>query len=190
VSSVPAGVQSDEALLLALANGEPEAVAALYRRHGARMVAFARRYVGDAGAAEDVVIGLISRWLERPPQTSSVERATAFLATSTYHAAVDWMRRDRAEQGRKPRQDTAVSHVQSALVVEVPPNASRESMRRRLTSAMERMRDDERLLLETHYGQALSVDECMERLGITRAAFHQRVHRARTRLARLLEAER
>jgi DNA-directed RNA polymerase specialized sigma24 family protein len=52
------------------------------------------------------------------------------------------------------------------------------------------LRDDERLLLEAHYGRALTAEECMSQLGITRAAFHQRVHRARTRLARLLEAAR
>jgi RNA polymerase sigma-70 factor, ECF subfamily len=182
-------VESDQRLLQRLAEGDQEAIAAVYGRHGARMVAFAKRYVGDLGAAEDVVIGLIGRWLERPPHTGGVEHVTAFLATSVYHAAVDWIRRERAEQGRPPRQDSIPSRTAAVPVVEPDGETSREAMRARLAAAMAQLRDDERLLLEAHYGRALTADECMSHLGITRAAFHQRVHRARERLARLLEAE-
>lgn len=180
----------DQALLQGLARGEPEAAAALFRQHGARMVAFARRYVGDPAAAEDVVIGLIGRWLERPPRTSSVEHVGAFLATSVYHAAIDWIRRERAAQGMPPRGVPLDSHhPRTAPLVDASSMSSPESMRRRLSSALERLSEEERVLLETHYGRALTVDECMAQFGVTRAAFHQRVHRARVRLARLLEAE-
>jgi RNA polymerase sigma-70 factor, ECF subfamily len=185
----PVSVEPDQQLLVALADGDPEAIAAVYRRHGARMVAFARRYVHDAGAAEDVVIGLIGRWLERPPRIGSVERISAFLATSVYHAAIDWIRRERAAQGRPPRDETHHSLLATAPVTTPSSDTSRESLRTRLARAMEKMRDDERLLLESHYGQALTTEECMSQLGITRAAFHQRLHRARVRLGRLLEAD-
>lgn len=185
----PVGLDSDHALLQALAQGDQNAVAAVYRRHGAKMIAFARRYVRDVGAAEDIVIGLIGRWLERPPPTGNVQHVSAFLATSVYHAAVDWMRRERAEQGRPPREDASFARLGTEPVAVLDPATSREAMRERLAKAMEQLREDERLLLEAHYGRALTADECMSRLGITRAAFHQRVHRARARLARLLEVE-
>jgi RNA polymerase sigma factor (sigma-70 family) len=173
--------ESDHDLLHALARGEPHAVATLYQRHGARMVAFARRYVKDYGAAEDVVIGLLGRWLERPPRVREVERAPAFLATSVYHAAVDWIRRERAEQGQPPR----------IRGDEFSPRApvAREDMRGRLSAALERLSAGERLLLESHYGRALTTEESMEQLGISRPAFHQRLHRARVHLAALLAEE-
>ena len=179
----------DVALLQGLSRGEPEAVAALFRQHGPRMVAYARRYVGDTSVAEDVVIGLIGRWLERPPRTSTVEHLHAFLATSVYHACIDWIRRERAQQGMKPRSDRSERRALVLPLVESAGEGSVESMRKRLASALERLADEDRLLLEVHYGRALTVDECMAHLGITRAAFHQRAHRARERLARLLEAE-
>src|SRR4029077_21242096 len=136
------------------------------------------RYVRDSAAAEDVVIGLLGRWLERPPQVRDTERISAFLATSVYHAAVDWIRRERAERGQRPRGGSA----------ELPPRAhvDRVDMRSRLGAAMAKLSPPHRLLLETHDGRALPTEECMEQLGISRAAFHQRLHRARSHLAELL----
>lgn len=170
---------SDQELLGGLARGEAEAVAALYRHHGARMVAFARRYVSGAGIAEDVVSGLLGRWLERPPRVREADRLVAFLATSVYHASVDWVRRERAEQGRPPRIPGSETERRAP--------AAREDLRDRLRAALEMLSADERTLLETHYGRALTTEECMELLGISRAAFHQRLHRARVHLAELLK---
>jgi len=164
-----------------LARGEAQAIATLYRRHGAHMVAFAGRYVRNPAAAEDVVTGLLGRWLERPPRVHDAERMSAFLATSVYHAAVDWIRHERAQQGQPPR----------AGMPEQPPKprVERVDMRAGLRAALARLPNGERLLLETHYGRALTTEECMEQLGISRAAFHQRLHRARVHLTELLEAQ-
>jgi len=170
--------ESEQDLLDALARGEAQAIATLYQRHGARMVAFARRYVRHPAAAEDVVISLLGRWLERPPQVRDAERMSAFLATSVYHAAIDWIRRERAEQGQPPRAGSA----------EQPQaHVDRVDRRAALAAALAKLAPSERVLLETHYGRALSTDECIEQLGISRAAFHQRLHRARLHLAELLE---
>ena len=184
--------QSDQQLLLDLSLGRPHAVALLYQRHGRRMLAFARRYVNSSGAAEDVVVGLLGRWLEHPPHVREVERISAFLATSVYHAAIDWMRRDRAEQGQPPRGSASAGLAdsrQGTPLVEPEARASREGLKARLDSALTRLSSSDRMLLETHYGRVLSPDECMAEMGIGRAAFHQRLHRARTRLARLLATD-
>jgi RNA polymerase sigma factor (sigma-70 family) len=153
------------------------------------MVAFARRYVTEDGVAEDIVEELLRRWLERPPHVHNHDRLNAFLATSVYHAAIDWMRRDRAEQGRPPRSpdETGLRDGRkSPWVTEPNTGESRESLQRRLATALEQLSGPDRLLLEAHYGQALTPDECMTLLGIGRDAFHQRLHRARGRLAGLL----
>jgi RNA polymerase sigma-70 factor (ECF subfamily) len=179
--------ESDEDLLRSLGDGEPQAVALLYQRYGSKMVAFARRYVADEGSAEDVVVEILRRWLERPPSVHDVERLSAFLATSVYHAAIDWIRRDRAEQGQPPRITADVS--QHADRTPTEGRAIRERLAARLGTALDQLSGPDRLLLETHYGQALTAEECMTQLGISRAAFHQRLHRARTRLARLLATD-
>ena len=156
------------------------------------MVAFAARFVGDRSAAEDVVVSLLGRWLERPPHIGSADRMGAFLATSVYRAAIDWIRRDRAQQGRPPRSapaPAAIDRRRAGPLPDVGFGAEHGVMRRRLESAMEGLSPGEKTLLESHYGHALTADECMESLGISRAAFHQRLHRARVHLARLLARE-
>lgn len=178
--------ESDEELLAALKRGEPRSLGLLYQRHGGKMVGFARRFLRDQESAEDVVVDLMRRWLERPPSVREAERMTAFLATSVYHAAVDWIREDRAEQGRPPR---SVRESDPRTPVAIFPSAERQRLRHGLSSALGRLSSDDRTLLEARYGRALTSEECMSVLQITRAAFHQRLHRARTRLASLLEAE-
>jgi RNA polymerase sigma factor (sigma-70 family) len=182
---------SDGDLRRLLAAGAPDAVSLLYQRYGSKMLAYARRYVADEGAAEDVVIDLLRRWLERPPAVHEIERLGAFLATSIYHAAIDWIRRDRAERGQPPRSDEhGLGRARSGGVLDLQSAepAARDTLAARLANALAQLSNADRLLLESHYGHALTAEECMTLLGISRATFHQRLHRARTRLARLLTA--
>jgi RNA polymerase sigma-70 factor (ECF subfamily) len=179
-------IDSDEELLDALRRGEPRALGLLYQRHGGRMLGFARRFVGNQESAEDVVVDLMRRWLERPPRVRDAQRLTSFLATSVYHAAVDWIREDRAGQGRPPRSDQESDPRGDAALYST---GDREQLQRTLNNALARLSSADRTLLETHYGQALTSEECMTLLHVSRVAFHQRLHRARKRLASLLEAE-
>jgi RNA polymerase sigma factor (sigma-70 family) len=178
---------ADSDLLRGLADGEPEAVARLFERYNSKMVAFARRYVGDE--ADDVVHELMQRWLEDPPRPRDSGRLSSFLAVSVYHASIDWIRRERAARGEAPR-SPAGDRVVESRGSSVAPTLSAESRQLReakLAAALERISSADRLLLESHYGHALTADECMALLGISRDAFHQRVHRARARLLSLLE---
>ena len=181
--------EGDRELLEALRRGEARSLAALYQRYGGKMLGFARRFVADQDAAEDVVIDLFRRWLEHPPRVQDAERLSAFLATSVYHAAVDWVRRDRAEQGQTPRLQADPDTPGPGSMVAVGQDASREVLQSRLARAMAHLSSQDRALLETHYGQALTTEECMTVLQVSRAAFHQRLHRARERLGRLLAEE-
>jgi RNA polymerase sigma factor (sigma-70 family) len=179
---------ADGDLLRGLADGEPDAVARLFERYGSKMVAFARRYVGNE--ADDVVDELMRRWLEAPPRPRDSGRLSSFLAVSVYHASIDWIRRERAARGEVPRPPAAGSEPESTGQSVTPALApeSRQRLEARLAAALEQLSDSDRLLLESHYGHALTADECMDLLGITRDAFHQRLHRARTRLLGLLGA--
>ena len=189
MSSVSDTSDSDSQLLVSLSRGDPEAVANLFLHYGPRMVGFAQRYVGARETAEDVVGDLLERWLHNPPSVRGQEHLRGFLATSVYHAAVDLIRRDRAAQGKPPRSaDFAPLHdpLRRQPFVDSRPEFPPGGLLTRLPAALDQLSHSDRLLLETYYGQALSPEECMSMLRIGRAAFHQRLHRARMRLARLL----
>jgi RNA polymerase sigma-70 factor, ECF subfamily len=180
---------ADGDLLRGLADGEPDAVARLFERYGSKMVAFARRYVGGEADADDVVDDLMQRWLEQPPRPRDSGRLISFLAVSVYHASIDWIRRERAAQGQVPRPagSAATASPTGSAVPASTGGASRQALESRLAAALERISSSDRLLLESHYGHALTSGECMALLGISRDAFHQRLHRARARLLSLLE---
>lgn len=187
-----ASVPGDDELLRALGEGEVHAIALVYQRHGAKMVSFARRYVNDPGSAEDVVAELLGHWLERPPRIRDADRISAFLSTSVYHAAIDWIRRERVAHGSPPRGEPAVVLADGRLkgpISDAGREASKDALRTRLANALDQLSPADRLLLEGHYAQALTPSESMQLLGINRAAFDQRLHRARTRLAELLSMD-
>src|SRR5260370_37361503 len=119
------------------------------------MIACARSYVRHEGTAEDIVGGLLGKWLERPPQVAEAQRMVAFLATSVYHAAIDWIRRERAEQGQPPRGEPIAASADgrvSGPLAESSIEASPEDLRSRLAGALGRLSTRGRLLLQTHYG--------------------------------------
>ena len=189
MSSVSDTSGSDSQLLVSLSRGDPEAVANLFLHYGPRMVGFAQRYVGARETAEDVVADLMERWMHNPPSVRGQEHLRGFLATSVYHAAVDFIRRDRAAQGKPPRSADVTARQdrrRKLPFVESGPGLPPEGLLARLLAALDQLSGSDRLLLETYYGQALSPEECMSVLRIGRTAFHQRLHRARMRLARLL----
>src|SRR5690349_1065984 len=150
---------ADGELLRGLADGEPEAVARLFERHGSKMVAFARRYVGDE--ADDVVDELMRRWLEDPPRPHDSGRLSSFLAVSVYHASIDWIRRERAARGEAPRQPAGDAALESRGSTVTPTLSAepRQQLEARLAAALERISSADRLLLESHYGHALTTDE-------------------------------
>lgn len=155
------------------------------------MLAFARRYLGDQGAEQDVIGELLGRWLEHPPQVREHERLSAFLAASVYHAAVDWMRRDRAARGSPPQlaDPSRRDRRRKESIVEPTPDESRDALQTRLAAALDRLSSSDRLLLEAYYARALTPAECMRLLQIARPVFHQRLRRARMRLASLLRRD-
>jgi DNA-directed RNA polymerase specialized sigma24 family protein len=144
-----ASVPGDDELLRAVGEGEVQAIALVYQRHGAKMVSFARRYVNDPGSAEDVVAELLGRWLERPPRIRDAERIGAFLATSVYHAAIDWIRQERVAHGSPPRGGPCESayhrpwwRTDSRIAAEPAGQRARPAIARRSVVARRTLRAD------------------------------------------------
>ena len=144
----------------------------IYRRHADAIYAYARRR-GPAGLAEDVV-------------------AETFL--------VAWRRLDRVPENELPwlygvarkvlaNQRRGVERRRAAERPLSPEDAAASAPDRRLRDALARLGERDREVLALVAWEGLTLAEAAVVLGCSHVACRVRFHRARRRLARLLEAD-
>lgn len=95
----------DAALVLALARLDEAALAEVYRRHAPSCYGLARKVLGDAAIAEEVVQDVIVQLWSDPgrfdPERGSLR---AFLLAQAHRRAVDRVRSESSRQAREARQ--------------------------------------------------------------------------------------
>jgi RNA polymerase sigma-70 factor, ECF subfamily len=114
----------------------------LYDRHGAALLLYARGFVADAGAAEDLVHGVFLNLLRTRPKVR--EAPAAYLYRAVKNAALN-LQRNRARESPLPEQEVWFTHqgggdreaglaLQSAL--SELPTEQREAVVMRIWSGM------------------------------------------------------
>src|SRR5437773_3988920 len=84
---------SDRDLLAAMAAGDQGALAALYDRYSAMAFGLARRVVGDAGVAEEVVQdALVAAWRRAATYQPDRGEPRTWLLSIVHHRAIDRLR--------------------------------------------------------------------------------------------------
>jgi len=94
----------DVQLMRAVAAGDEQALAAIYRRHADTCFALARRVLNDRTLAEEIIQELFVR-LWREPERFDPERGTvrSFLLAQVHGRSVDLLRAEVARRGREER---------------------------------------------------------------------------------------
>jgi len=88
---------TDEDLLLAAAQGDPEAIGRLYDRHQGTMYGLAIRITDDAGLAQDVVQeAMLGVWRNASRFDPARAKARTWMLALVHHRAIDALRRRRA----------------------------------------------------------------------------------------------
>jgi len=164
-----------EAQIDAARTGDPEALASLYRTHGAVLYRLAYRLTGTAQDAEDVVhdvfVGLpkaLGRYEERGSFASWLKRVTARVALMRLRA-----RTRRREVGIEATLPTVAPPFDSATVA--------------LRAAVDALPDPLRAVLVLKEIEGYSHAEVGELLGISAGASRVRLNRAMRRLRKTLE---
>jgi RNA polymerase sigma-70 factor, ECF subfamily len=175
----------DDSLLGRLVRSEPEAVGEAYDMHHAAVRAFARRLVGDASAAEDLVHEVFITL----PKAARRYRGEGSLRTFLISIAVNHARhfvraaaRRRAALERLGREPTPAG--------ETP---EREAGRRELADALTRALDglslDHRVAFVLCEVEELSSPEAARVVGVPEATVRTRLFHAKKKLRAVLEAE-
>ena len=170
-----------EAASVGLPKGRDEAVAALFRVHYARLVAYARLLVDDVQTAEDVVqeafAGLATHW----DRLSEPEAAVSYVRASVANRARNQLRRRstlRALRLDRQPDEPSAEHV-----------AVRQDDRRRVVEGLRGLPRRQREVLALRYFYDLSEADIAEELSISRGSVKQHASRGLDALGlRLAEA--
>jgi RNA polymerase sigma-70 factor (ECF subfamily) len=138
----------DAALVLAVARGDDNALATIYRRHADTCYALARRVVNDRTLAEEVVQELFVR-LWRQPERFDPERGSlrSFLLAQVHGRSVDLLRSEVARRGREERDVTRTLHTDDDLERAVLDLTEADAVR----SALAALAEGERQAIELAY---------------------------------------
>lgn len=168
-------IRSDHALMVAVRDGELDALGELFERHHPRLFGFLVKLMGDRPAAEDVAQTVFQRMLKYRHTYRDDGSFTAWMYHLARRCAADHFRRTNAA----PR---ATDPVDLGLHADDRPHAGQHAAARDdqalLHTALQKLdRDDREVLLLSRF-QDLSFAEIAAILGCSVGAAKVRAHRA------------
>jgi RNA polymerase sigma-70 factor (ECF subfamily) len=181
----------DAELLTRISAGDEAALEAVYQRYGGACYRLARRILGDAQLAEDVVQQVFLTLWERHSYDPARGAMSTWLMTVTHHKAVDMIRRDK---GRRH----GLAGEQELLEIEAtgpgPADAAWAKLRaERTREALRTLPVDQReVLLLAYYGgytQSEIADITGLPLGTVKSRTFQAMRRLRGQLTGIEESE-
>jgi RNA polymerase sigma-70 factor (ECF subfamily) len=169
----------DNELMAAAGAGDERAFNRLVARHGPRIFAVARRYLGAETDAEEVTQEVFWRaWRAAPRWRPGKARLTTWLHAVTAHLAIDRGRR-RRRRGTEPPE--ALEEIADAAVPQDARMGDRQELAA-MTAAIAGLADRQRLALILSVQQGLANRDIAAALGLSEGAVEQLLVRARRRL--------
>jgi RNA polymerase sigma-70 factor, ECF subfamily len=163
---------SDSSLVVSIGRWHEEALAEVFRRHAGAVLNLARRVLGDAGRAEEIVQEVFVRlWHE--PERFDPERGSlrSYLLAQAHGRAVDLLRSDTARRNREDRDARSAAEngydvereVWDLVVVD------------RVREAVVALPEDERRAIELAYFGGRTYREVAEELGAPEGTVKSRI---------------
>ena len=173
---------TDGELIERVGDGDREAFEELYRRYTRPVLSLALRRLGDRGRAEDAVQEAFTAiWRSAGSYDSERGQGGAWLYTVARNAIVDGARR---------RPESPMEAPEEASSDRGPDERAEASwLAWRVHSAIERLPEHERPVIELAYWGGLSQSEISKRLDVPLGTIKTRTRSALGRLADLLEDE-
>jgi RNA polymerase sigma-70 factor (ECF subfamily) len=174
----PSVVEDDDALVGAVARGDADALAAIYREHSHGVFEMARTLVGQRTIAEEVVQDVFLRFWNNPERFDR-QRGTlrTYLITLAYGRSIDIARSETSRRRREEREARLAG----------PPNAPSEGLDGatsaiEIRTALEGLREPEREAIALAYFLGYSYREVASRLGVPEGTIKNRIRAGLSRL--------
>lgn len=176
-------LESDEVLMVRVAEGDVAAYATLYERYKNRIATFVHRYVGDRETATDVTQELFLKVYRSPRSFDPRNRFVTWLFTVARNLAIDHLRRKKpvasiggpADDGERVREPADVPHsgpVDATLFKEMESS---------LQDVLDSLSDKLREVFVLCAMQGLSYEEVAQIVGCPAKTVSSRLARARKR---------
>lgn len=174
----------DDTLAARCREGDPAALATLYRRHATPLVAHLERLLGTRADAEDVLHETFLRIFEGRGTYRARARFRAWLFTVGTHIALDRLRQRR-------RHDALARFALEATTPAPARDPGREMERReladRVEAALADLPPEHAMAFHLRVREAFSYREIAEMCGAPEGTLRSRVHHAVSRIRRMLE---
>jgi RNA polymerase sigma-70 factor (ECF subfamily) len=157
--------------------GEADAVRELYQRFGRAVFTVAYRSLGDRGLAEEAVQQTFLQAWQAAGRFDVEKDPAPWLYAIARRVSVDLYRRE-----RRHRVDGEVEME----IVALPPSFENLWEAWEVRAAIDRLGEDERIVVEATHFRGLTQEEVANELGIPIGTVKSRSHRAHRRLASLL----
>lgn len=199
-----AATPTDVELMARVAGGDHEAFATLYDRHAGAIYGAVLRYLGDQGAAEDIVQEVYLAMWQRPAGYAAEKGSLiGWLLAVARNRAIDRLRAASRrpllvglDSGDSEGSESDFERLMAlgrpvgfAATADEPPDvAERRWLRAVVRTALDAMSDPERQVLELAYDDGLTQTEIAGRLGWPAGTVKTRTRRALLRLRAMLES--
>lgn len=180
-AALPADDAADAALLLRVAAGDQQALAAVYDRHSGLLLGLGVRLLNNRAEAEDVLHDVfVEAW----------KRAADFdPARGTVRTWLAMRMRSRClDRQKSPRVARSVEYDTSEAARTAAPEQDPllRLQRQRVREALATLSNDQRTVVELAYFHGLSTNEIAARTGVAQGTVKSRLFAARDKLATAL----
>jgi RNA polymerase sigma-70 factor, ECF subfamily len=177
---------SDTVLVVAIGRWQEQALAEVFRRHGASVHNLARRVIGSEALADEVTQEVFVDLWKRPEQFDAGRGSLrTLLLTKTHGKAVDLVRSETARKNREERnarEDVATEYDIDHYVWDL-------SVADQVKTAVGSLPDDERIAIEMAYFDGLTYRQVAEVLTEPEGTIKSRIRSGLRRLRGVLSEQ-
>ncbi len=160
VSQEPTPELADVALIRRMTDGDEAALATLYHRYAGLVFSVAKRIVGDASAAEEILQDIFYQaWRSASSFDSSRGSLAGWLLVAARNRAIDRLRRRQGEASEPVPEDNV------ALSVNLETKAAQNILLSKVTKVLGELPEPQRVALEMAYFEGMTQSEIAERTG-------------------------